>query len=76
MHSLSIRPAMALAEKFPPFKEASSPRVLLDVGGGSGIYCIASAVKHSAMHAIVFDIPPVISVSKEFIFQYAGNIHT
>jgi len=69
MHSISIRPALALSEKFAPFASGKH-KCLLDVGGGSGIYAIAALLRHTALRAVVFDIPAVCPVTLEFIKQY------
>jgi SAM-dependent methyltransferase len=45
----------------------SRRRLLLDVGGGSGVYSIAIARRHPALRAIVFDLPPVLEVARERI---------
>lgn len=40
-------------------------KVLLDVGGGTGIYSIACLQKHPALRAVVWDRPEVVKVAKE-----------
>jgi len=42
---------------------------ILDLGGGSGAYCIAAVKKYPALRACVFDLPPVCVVAAEFIEQ-------
>ncbi|HEY0984183.1 methyltransferase [Schlesneria sp.] len=44
--------------------------VLLDVGGGTGIYSIACLQKNPHLSAIVFDRPEVLKVAGEFAEQY------
>lgn len=44
--------------------------LLLDVGGGTGIYAIACLRQHSGLKAIVFDRPEVLKVAAEFATQY------
>ena len=41
-------------------------RVLLDVGGGTGIYAIACLQAYPALRAIVWDRPEVLKVAEEF----------
>lgn len=41
-------------------------KVLLDVGGGTGIYSIACLKRYPALRAIVWDRPQVLKVAKEF----------
>lgn len=42
-------------------------RLMLDLGGGSGAYCIEACRKHPDLKAIVFDLPPVAEVARDFI---------
>ena len=39
----------------------------MDLGGGSGAYSIVAAQAHPQLSAVVFDLPPVVEVTKEFI---------
>lgn len=54
--------APAMAERLP----LSRTSVLLDVGGGTGIYSIALLYKNPRLRAIVFDRPEVLRVAAEF----------
>ncbi|MGH9677290.1 MAG: methyltransferase, partial [Candidatus Acidiferrum sp.] len=45
-------------------------RVLLDVGGGTGIFSIAFLQKHHELRAIVWDRPEVLKVAAEFAQDY------
>ena len=54
-------------EDIPEFKNAKK---LLDLGGGHGLHAIAFAQINPDLEAIVFDLPPVVEVTKEFISQY------
>ncbi len=40
---------------------------MMDLGGGSGAYSIVSAQAHEHLQAVVFDLPPVVEITKEFI---------
>ena len=42
---------------------------LLDIGGGSGVYCIALTERFPALHATLIDFPPVCKVAREYIEQ-------
>lgn len=44
--------------------------ILLDVGGGTGIYAIAFLKRFPALRAIVFDRPEVLKVAAEFAESY------
>jgi predicted O-methyltransferase YrrM len=45
-------------------------QMLLDVGGGTGIYSIAFLERHPGMRAIVFDRPEVLKVANEMAREY------
>ncbi len=42
---------------------------ILDLGGGSGAYCIEAVKKHPGLRACVFDLPPVTVVADAFIAE-------
>jgi hypothetical protein len=46
-------------------------KLLLDVGGGSGIYSIACLQKHPQLRAIVWDRPEVLKVAQEMAAKFA-----
>jgi cyclopropane fatty-acyl-phospholipid synthase-like methyltransferase len=39
----------------------------MDIGGGSGAYCIAAAKEHPTIRAVVLDLPVVCEVARAFI---------
>ena len=41
----------------------------MDIGGGSGAYCIAAAKEHAGIRAVVLDLPVVCEVAREFIAE-------
>ena len=43
---------------------------ILDLGGGSGAYCIAALQRYPHLQAIVMDFKPVIKIASEFIAQW------
>ena len=42
---------------------------ILDLGGGSGAYCIAACQRHPHLHATILDLPAVAVVAREFIAE-------
>jgi hypothetical protein len=58
--------APVLAEQLP----LPGARLLLDVGGGTGIYSIAWLQKHPGLRAIVWDRPQVLKVAQEMASTY------
>ena len=51
---------------------------LLDIGGGSGAYCIEACKKYPKLTATVLDLPEVVQVAAEFIesFSLSDRIST
>lgn len=58
--------APVLAQNYP----LDDVRLLVDVGGGSGIYSIAWLRRHPKLRAIVFDRPEVLKVAEEFAREF------
>lgn len=52
------------------FKKAEK---LLDLGGGTGIYSIALAQSNPNLKVVLFDIPPILEITKNFITKYGMN---
>jgi len=44
-------------------------RRLLDIGGGSGAYCIEACTRYPDLRATVFELPPVAVVAREYIAE-------
>ncbi len=63
MHSHSAGAAYA----WPELIDLSDCQKILDVGGGSGIHAIAAALQWPHLQAVVYDLPPVCEVAKEYI---------
>jgi len=58
--------APVLAERIP----MGTSRLLLDVGGGTGIYSVACLKRYPQLRAIVWDRPQVLKVARQFAEQY------
>lgn len=50
--------------------DLSARTKILDLGGGSGAYCIEACLAHAHLSAVVFDLPPVAVVAREFIAEH------
>ncbi len=74
MHSFSVQSGKAVAAGF----DFSKFKQLLDVGGGSGAYCIEIARRYRRLHARVFDLPAALEIAKEKIAEagFADRIQT
>lgn len=50
--------------------DMSNRQKILDLGGGSGCYCIAAISKYPQLTAVVFDFPQVCAVTREYVAQW------
>jgi hypothetical protein len=76
--------SLAMGRLLAKLYDFSQHSLLLDLGGGSGAYCIAAAHKYPDLKAIVFDFPLVTEVARELIEKeglsdristYDGDFH-
>src|SRR5204862_2373698 len=62
------------AKNVAPYLAANVPlddrKVLLDVGGGTGIYAIACVQRNPNLRAVVWDRPEVLKVAREMVEAY------
>lgn len=58
------------ADVISKLPEFSGVKKMLDLGGGHGLYAIALAQKKPDLNAIVFDLPHVVDVTRDFIERY------
>lgn len=61
--------SISAGQKFARECDLSPYSLLLDVGGGSGVYSIMACRKYANLRSIVFDVPTVCAVADEFIAQ-------
>lgn len=66
MHSISVRPALAFAERV----DLSGTRTILDVGGGSGVYLVAALQRWPHLRGILLDIGPVCDIAREILDEH------
>ena len=69
-HEATYSIGMGAARRFVRQVDLAGRRQLLDLGGGSGCYCIVAARQHPRLRAIVLDLPPVVEVAREFIASH------
>jgi cyclopropane fatty-acyl-phospholipid synthase-like methyltransferase len=62
-HNLSLLVWRALGEAY----DFSKHNVLLDIGGGTGAYCISLCQSYAHLSAIVFDLPPVAQMAYGYL---------
>jgi hypothetical protein len=66
MHSHAFASAMGMAKR----GDFGGVRRLLDVGGGSGCYCIALAQYHPEMRFTVMELPVICDLTRQYIARY------
>lgn len=69
-HEATYSIGLGAGRRFVRQVDLSTRQRLLDLGGGSGCYCIAAAQAHPGLTAVVLDLPPVVEVAREFIASH------
>ena len=69
-HEATYSIGMGSGRRFVRQVDLGRRRRILDLGGGSGCYCIAACQAHPHLSAVVFDLPPVAEVAREFIASH------
>ncbi|MDQ3920500.1 MAG: acetylserotonin O-methyltransferase, partial [Acidobacteriota bacterium] len=64
-HNYSLLVAHALGKSY----DFSRHRVMLDLGGGTGAYSISLCRSHESLRAVVFDLPPVARLAREYVTE-------
>jgi len=68
-HEATYSIGMGAGRRFVKQVDLTGRQTILDLGGGSGAYCINAAQAYPEIKAIVFDLPPVAEVANEFIAE-------
>ena len=68
-HNATYSIGMGAGRRFVRQVDLSGRRRIIDIGGGSGAYCIAAAREHAGIRAVVLDLPVVCEVTREFIAE-------
>jgi len=68
-HEATYSIGMGAGRRFVRQIDLSGCKKILDLGGGSGAYCINAAKAHPDLTAVVFDLPVVAEVAREFIAE-------
>lgn len=66
-HAATASIGMGAARRFVREVNLAGRKRLLDLGGGSGAYSIVATAAFPGLKAVVFDLPPVAVVAREFI---------
>lgn len=68
-HNATYSIGMGAGRRFVRQVDLSERKRIMDIGGGSGAYCIAAAKAHPAIRAVVLDLPVVCEVARDFIAE-------
>lgn len=71
-HQATASVGRGAGRRFARQVDLSRRHRLLDLGGGSGAYSIEAVLAYPALSAVVFDLPPVAVVCREFV--QAANV--
>ncbi|MBM3492274.1 MAG: hypothetical protein FJX68_17910 [Alphaproteobacteria bacterium] len=69
-HAATFSIGLGAGRRFVRQVDLRGRRRLMDLGGGSGAYCIASLQAHPELTAVVLDLPPVVVVAREYIARH------
>lgn len=66
-HQATYSIGMGAGRRFARQVDLSKRKRIMDIGGGSGAYCIQAAKAHAHIRAVVLDLPVVCEVTREFL---------
>ena len=66
-HNATYSIGLGAGRRFVRQVDLSKRSRIMDIGGGSGAYCIAAAKAHPGIRAVVLDLAPVCTVANEFL---------
>jgi len=70
LHEATYSVGLGAGMRFARDVDMSNRSLILDIGGGSGAYCIAALQSYPNLKAIVFDLEPTCRVADKFIAQW------
>jgi SAM-dependent methyltransferase len=68
-HKATYSIGMGAGRRFVRQVDLSQKKRIMDIGGGSGAYCIQAAKQHPHIRGVVLDLPPVVAVAREFLAE-------
>lgn len=66
-HTSTFSIGLGAGRRFSRLVDLGGRKRIMDVGGGSGAYCIAAVNAYPHLTAVVLDLAPVVTVAREFI---------
>jgi SAM-dependent methyltransferase len=68
-HNATYSIGMGAGRRFVRQVDLTGRKRIMDIGGGSGAYCIAAAKQHAGIRGVVLDLPVVCEVARAFIAE-------
>ncbi|MGE0766122.1 MAG: methyltransferase [Hyphomicrobiaceae bacterium] len=68
-HKATYSIGMGAGRRFVRQVDLARRSRIMDIGGGSGAYCIQAAKQHPHIRGVVLDLPPVVTVAREFLAE-------
>ena len=68
-HNATYSIGMGAGRRFVRQVDLEGRKRIMDIGGGSGAYCIAAAKAQPDIRAVVLDLPVVCEITREFIAE-------
>ncbi len=68
-HKSTYSIGMGAGRRFVRQVDLSGRKRIMDIGGGSGAYCIQAAKQHPGIRGVVLDLPVVCEVTREFLAE-------
>lgn len=68
-HKATYSIGMGAGRRFVRQVDLAKRQKIMDIGGGSGAYCIQAAKQHAHIRGVVLDLPPVVVVTREFLAE-------
>lgn len=69
-HAATYSIGLGAGRRFARHVDLSGRTKIMDIGGGSGAYCISAAKEHDHIRAVVLDLAPVCEVARAFIADH------
>jgi len=66
-HKSTYAIGLGAGRRFVRHVDLASRRKIMDIGGGSGAYCIAAANQHPGIRGVVLELAVVCEVTREFL---------
>ncbi len=69
-HEATYSIGMGAARRFHRQVDLRGRTKMMDLGGGSGCYCIVGTQQHPRLSALVLELAPVVPITREFVARH------